>query len=504
VRGLFVRASLFAALATVLLGLGRFPVARATTPVQTISASVGANPVSQPMPKGFVGLSVEYPAVRAYTGGNEKKVNPVLVQLIRNLAPGGQSPVVRIGGDSTDSTWWPIRGVKRPLGISYTLTSDWLRTTVAFARDARAQLIMGVNLAAGRPAFAAAEARAMLQGIGRRHIDAFEIGNEPDVYGMFPWYQTRSGHDVYSRASSYDLGRYVLQFSAWRRAMPRAPIAGPAFAELTWLDGLPQFIAAEPGLKLVTLHRYPLRACIDDPTSPIFPSIANLLGDQASSGLAQQVAPYVSEVHARHLAFRLDELNSASCSGEPGVSDTFASALWVLDTLFNLASVDVDGVNIHSLPGAAYAPFSFKHQKSRWEAFVHPEYYGMLLFAQAFPPGAQLLPVTASPSGPLKVWATGGPGFRTRVIVINKDPGNGYDVQLQVPSFGDRAATVERLQAPSLSATSDVSLGGLTFGSVTRTGVLPGRLQTESAAPNGDMYTITMPPASAAVLIGPA
>ena len=38
----------------------------------------------------------------------------------------------------------------------------------------------------------------------------------------------------------------------------------------------------------------------------------------------------------------------------------------------------------------------------------------MLMFAQAFPPGAQLLPVTA-PSGPVKVWATAAPdGTRDR------------------------------------------------------------------------------------------
>ena len=80
-------------------------------------------------------------------------------------------------------------------------------------------------------------------------------------------------------------------------------------------------------------------------------------------------------------------MNSASCSGKQGVSDTFASALWVLDTLFNLAAVGVDGVNVHSLPGAAYELFTFQHTSSGWQAFVHPEYYGMLMFAQAFPPG---------------------------------------------------------------------------------------------------------------------
>ena len=68
----------------------------------------------------------------------------------------------------------------------------------------------------------------------------------------------------------------------------------------------------------------------------------------------------------------------------------------MLDTLFNLASVGVDGVNVHSLPGAAYELFTFSRRTSTgWQAFVHPDYYGMLMFAQAFPAGAQLLPVDA-------------------------------------------------------------------------------------------------------------
>ena len=67
----------------------------------------------------------------------------------------------------------------------------------------------------------------------------------------------------------------------------------------------------------------------------------------------------------------------------------------MLDTLFNLAQAGVDGVNVHTLPGAAYELFTISHKQGRWQAFVHPEYYGMLMFAQAFPPGAQLLPVTA-------------------------------------------------------------------------------------------------------------
>src|SRR5207342_66609 len=134
-----------------------------------------------------------------------------------------------------------------------------------------------------------------------------------------------------------------------------------------------------------------------------FPSVPDLLNDLSSAGLASQIAPYVTVAHRHGLPFRLDEMNSVSGSGVKGVSDTFASALWVLDTLYNLASVGVDGVNVHSLPGAAYELFTFEHTSSGWQAFVHPEYYGMLLFAQSFPPGAQLLPVSENPTGLVKV-----------------------------------------------------------------------------------------------------
>src|SRR6202020_500659 len=116
-----------------------------------------------------------------------------------------------------------------------------------------------------------------------------------------------------------------------------------------------------------------------------------------------------------------------SCEGAKGVSDTFASALWALDTMFQFASVGVDGVNFHMLPGSHYELFTVSHDPTgAWQAFVHPEYYGLLMFAQAFPPGARLLPVSAQ-SGPVKIWATLGADGVTRVVAINQDPGAEHD-----------------------------------------------------------------------------
>jgi hypothetical protein len=462
-----------------------------------VSASVGSNPSGQAMGPGFVGVSLEYKALHVYTGRDPTAVNPVLVNLLRGLTP-AQSPVLRIGGDSADVTWWPVRGMLAPPGISYSITPGWLRTTKALAAATRAQMIMDLNLASGRPAVAAAEARAFMQGIGRRYLQAFEIGNEPDLYPYLSWYRDRLGKAHYSRGRSYTVNAFIRDFSRWRAALPNLPVAGPAFAHLPWLDGMGHFLATEPRLRLVTVHRYPLRAPVTDPTAPDFASIANLLSDSSSSGLAQQVGHYVTMAHAAHHPFRIGEMNSAAGGGKWGTSNTFASALWVLDTLFNFAGAGVDGVNVHSLPRAAYELFTFTHS-GPWSAFVHPEYYGMLMFAQAFPPGGRLLPVTA-PSGPLKVWAVQTADGHTQVAVINKDPAGDYQVRLQLPGAEMAGqASLEWLKAPSVSSTGGVTLGGQTFGDRTTSGTL-GPPQLQPVLSVGGSYPIDVPPASAVLL----
>jgi hypothetical protein len=470
--------------------------ARAQTPEPPVLASVGDTPGGQPMGQSFLGVSLEYNALHIYTGRDPRHVDPVLIQLLRNLDP-GQTPVVRIGGNSADFTWWPIKGTLPPVGVRYALTNGWVRMTQAFAAKLRAKLIMGVNLAGGRPAIAAAEARAFLSGIGRRYLDGVEIGNEPDRYGTSTWFTDRRGHIFLARPAAYDFGDYLADVGRWRSALPPVTFIGPALAQLTWLDNIDQLRDAEPGLPMVTVHRYPLRACPTPSTSPQFPTIPNLLSDTSASGVAARMGPFISLVHSRGLQFRVDELNSASCAGKRGVSDTFSSALWMLDALFSLAQAGVDAVNVHTLPGAAYELFTISHSKNTWQAFVHPEYYAMLMFAQAFPPGAQLLPVT-EPGGPVKIWATRAPDGHTRVVIINKDASNVQTAQVTVPGAGG-PATLDWLRAPSVLATNGVTLGSQSFGSATRTGLLqPAQLSPITAA--GGTYSVELPAGSAVML----
>lgn len=483
------------------LAVGSSVAAPSPARADPIPAAVSANATGQAMAGGFVGVSFEYRALHQYTGRDPLAIDPSLLGLLRGLAP-DQSPVIRIGGDSTDGSWWPIRGMLAPGGVYYPITEGWLRTTRALAADLDARLILGINLAAGRPAIAAAEGRALLGGIGSQYIDALEIGNEPDLYGVFPWYRDRRGHLYRARNRGYDLSDYTKQFTEWSRVLPGVPLAGPAVSGPAWMGKLGSFISAEPKLGLITYHRYPLRACVTNPSSPGYPSIPNLLADSSSSGLAQSLAAYVQVAHRHNLQFRLGEMNTASCEGAPGVSDTFASALWALDTMFNLANVGVDGVNIHMLPGSDYELFTISHSASgAWQAFVHPEYYGLMMFAQAFPPGAHLLPVTA-PAGPVKFWATEDTTGTIRVVVINQDTTAPHTINLQLPSTTAPGA-VETLTAPAVNATSEVTFGGQSFGAETATGTLPGTPAATPVTPTLGTYALTVPAGSAELLTVP-
>jgi len=120
----------------------------------------------------------------------------------------------------------------------------------------------------------------------------------------------------------------------------------------------------------------------------------------------------------------------------------------------------------------------------------------MLMFAKAFPVGAQLLSVN-EPAGPVKVWATRGMDGRIRVALINEDS-KPHRVALQLPPAA-RPAELEWLRAPSATATAGVTLGGQSFGLETSTGRLITPALTRVSQLFGS-YSIEMPPYSAALL----
>ena len=442
--------------------------------------SISGAVVGRAIPAGFLGVSLEYPAVTDYAGTNPAAINPLLVNLIAALAP-GQRPVIRIGGDSSDTTWWPLPGLPRPGGVSYSLSPRWLAVVRALTGSLRARLILGVDLEAGSTRLAAAEARALLDGIGGGSVQAIEIGNEAPRYKQFPWYH-RDGEPVFARGAAYDYSSFSQEFAAVDRLLPRgARAAGPTFGGSAWMGNLTRFVASEPRLGLITYHHYPTNRCFTAPGSPDFPTVPGLLSVAASRGVDPGLASYVRTARRRHLPVRLDETNSVACGGKQGVSDTFAAALWALDSLFGFTRTGIVGVNFHTFPGARYALFGFRHRAGRWSAWVAPEYYGLEMFAQAAPPGARLLRLTSAAGPGLRVWATRAPDGTVHVVMINDDLSQARSLRVRVPA-GLVAARLTRLTAPSAYAQRGV------------------RLESAGVASAGRSYVIRMSPSSAAML----
>jgi hypothetical protein len=467
-------------------------------PRDALRVEVGARPFGRSVKPGFIGLSIEYPSSIAYSGADPYRPNPVYLQLVRNFTP-GQAPVIRFGGDTADWTWWPVPGMARPGGIRYTLTPRWMAVTRATAAALRGRLILGVNFEADSRRLAAAEARALLAGIGRRYIAGFELGNEPEVYATLPWYTTPAGMAVPGRPPSYGFAAYLHDYASLSAALPRTvPLVGPASGAPQWLTGLTRYLRANRRVKIATFHRYPLHRCFNPPNSPTYPTIANLLAPVASSGPATSLQAAVTAAHAQGIPFRSDELNSVSCGGARGVSDTFASALWILDTLFNMARVGVDGVNIHSFRTGVYAPFAFAFAHHRWSARVKAMYYGMLLFTRAAPPGSRLLHVSDRGPDTLHAWATRSTDGRRAVVVINDSRRRAATLAIRLP--GATAASLERLSAPTAQARARITLAGQTFGDRTTSGKLSGVQRLASLSLVQGRFVLRVPAASAALL----
>jgi hypothetical protein len=198
--------------------------------------TVGSATVGRPIAPNFLGLAFEYNTIPQLAGATPASVNPVFAQLVRNLDPAGH-PVIRIGGQSTDRTWWPVNGMARPYGVTYSLSPAWMAAASSLAQATGAQLILGVNLEANRLRISQVEASQLVQGVGAGNIDALEIGNEPELYNVMPWYRTqhgqpiawysKTGTPVLARRPTYSPQAFAGEFSRTLRVVPRLPVAGP-------------------------------------------------------------------------------------------------------------------------------------------------------------------------------------------------------------------------------------------------------------------------------------
>jgi hypothetical protein len=409
--------------------------------------------------------------------------NANLIGLFERLGPS----VLRVGGNSVDQNVWNATGIGRTAGQIAPSDVDSL---AAFVKAAGWQCLYGINLGgsatgATTPALAAEEVAYAYKSLGSSLL-GIEIGNECDLYGD-------SGNYY---AGNWSLSQFLALWSQYRSAIlattPNVPITGPADAgnESSWTVPFGQTVTKSE-ITLLTQHYY--RANGQSPTS----TAAYLITPDSS--LVSNLAVLNTGAKSIGVPYRMAECNSFYNGGANGVSDSYASSLWVIDYLFDCALGGAAGVNFHGGgDGSGYTPIA---DSNGAVIGARPEYFGILFFTLA---GQGSLYTTQLSANGLNVTAyavkssTGG----LNIVVVNKDLNDSLTLTTQLPQSANTATLIAMTQlspgtnSPSLTATDAITIQGA---SILANGTFS-PLAPYTLSPNGSQIQCYVPALSAIMI----
>jgi hypothetical protein len=376
----------------------------------------------------YIGLSFES---NSDTGGvNSGRFDTVgnLAQLMRNLGTG----VIRFGGNSVDRHY-PGAAAGALAGLArLARATGW---SVLYSEDL-------AQYNAGAVSRDVSRVSAALGG----YLAGLDCGNEPDLY-----------HGNGDRPASYTESQYMAQDAACLRqaaaAAPGVALAGPDTLGTSWLTAYGA--ERDIGVQWVNQHYYPI-GCAGDMTDAQL--VRYLLSPEQ---VARETAVFTATRNAaaaQGALPRISETDSAACDSAPGIANTYAAALWVIDYMLTGAEDGINGMNFHTglnIKCASYSPLCGTSVRYRYAP--QAEYYG-LLFTHLLGAG-QLLPVTVESSLNVSAFALSpfsGGGPHVMVENLSATP---TTATLQVGG-NPQSATILHLAAPSPLATSGITIQG--------------------------------------------
>ncbi len=485
-----------ATLAAALLALGAGgriaprPASAAQTqaPALPVAVWVHARDRGAPVAQRFLGLSFEVsslPQIAEYAQRGD------LVTLLRSLGPG----ILRFGGASADSrVAWTDQMTPRPAWASSVLDPADLRRLRTLARESGWRVMLTLGLAHYEPRAAAREAAAAKAALGP-WLAAIEVGNEPDAYGLHHF-----------RTLPWTYQQYATELNTYRSAIasaaPGIPLAGPDVSGSRIFEHWATSEAAGEHPALLTGHHYPL-GCEESPAA----TIPRLLSTETRRLENESLARFITVSRASGLGVRLDETGSVSCGGRPGISNTFASALWAVDYIARAMAAGAAGINLEGNPAncRGYSPLCAPTpaELAAGALRVQPVWYALLLTMTLLGDRPLRTSVSSPKRADVAATALQAPYGGLRVVLVNDDaPGTGTAaISLHVGGAG-RPASVLVLSAPALTARSGVELGGT---AVSPAGSWSGPHRLTPAKVSDGAVSVSVPAASAVlVTVAPA
>ncbi len=461
-------------------------------------------------------------------------------RMSRRLKTLGPHGVIRIGGYSMDLVWPALgdwRNVPAPeQAIGGTVDQGDFDALKKLLDDSGWQVTLGAPLKAViDPAYVkdptkdpspdvsleqvVAEVKAAQKTLGDDLL-AVELGNEYDNV------TTLTGAQYYDTMKQYH--------AAIATAVPHAKIrmTGPSANTAKTNLRLDEFVTAVQAdessdprelMSELASHWYPGSHCGSSNMS-----IAALMSPTTVLNTRSKLAGIMD--NGARLGHRvpsvINESNSASCSGQPEVSNSYATSLWSLDYLMQTAQSGVSRLQFHTNTAAIcgdfkartspdypisyryYGAFCAADQRAfdKGELSATPLYYGLWAFRQV-PDGRFVdLDLADSDLGKLRAYGVEGPhGTLTMVLVNVQDPASAEStedvVTVRLPSrfAKGRQVTLASTAPGGLSSTdaSAVTLGGR---SVSPAGVASGPPHATPVPVSGTSSTVTVAPGTAAIV----
>lgn len=226
------------------------------------------------------------------------------------------------------------------------------------------------------------------------------------------------------------------------------------------------------------------------------------------------------------LPMTINESNSASCSGQPNVSNSYATSLWSLDYMLQTAQSGIKGLDFHTNTAAICGdfqprasvnyPISYRYYGAfcaddqaafdAGELSASPLYYGIWAFRQV-PQGTFVdLDLADSDLSKIRAYGVKGPQGKLTIVLINvQDPAaaestaNAVTLNLPAAYENGRAVTLQSSADggfASLDATA-ISLGGRT---VAPSGIASGTPQSTKVDVQNNNPTATVEPGTAQII----
>lgn len=460
----------------------------------SLTVPQNAQGASIPHSTSFVSFSME-PAFWVEFWGDADKPNKFMFDIFKEIIAHGAQPHIRPGGETMDSMIFsptagnPVRTTSPNGGIYRTTVGpayykSWsnfpngtkFTSTLNFGNDS---LPIALNMAV-----ASVKYQPDL-------VEFLELGNEPNEYGS-----------AYSRWDDQTI-EYVRQWQNWTLQIDAAVNKTLGQKAATSLGGarwwasssttdstgialepvnlIPDGIDSHDQVGQYSIHSYQFDTC--NPYDASLATVQHVLNHTLLVSYAdEEIVPSALAALNSGRPWIIGEFNSIACSGSANVSDTFAQALWTVDSELIYAVRNASATYLHqgatlvfqssdqsnsagpngSPDFSTYDMVYPRNSPGRGPKRTLPGFLGVLFSAEAFAiPNTQVLPL-AAPSGInadyFSAYALYVGGKLNKLAILNMNPyyansTNDYSFTLNIASAygsGQKQAWLKRMTSTSV------------------------------------------------------